>query len=404
MTEKNEHHQGEAYPPDAGSPPLQLGRVMNLAEPIKLNDVKLAGVSMTAALPGTQVSIAQRMAITSDDVGFHTIAESMAGTLVQLTVEAGHPGSLSDANQILLVIHDDNTADLWIDTVATSVVVIAKRDIEALTPIFSGDVADVLSLNFPAVELLETDRVLYIFRQGWRFALCFKLDNEPLDVEGFCHTLGFLYRNMAFRQFYDAFANEAVFKKLILAGWFPFVEIMPDDVKPLLSYVEARFPLETVETELLGKFDQNRMEHILQRWLSKPSFASKKRILESAVRSFCNDDSVACIKTITTEIEGILNHAYREVHGTGTRKIAKLLTFAADMATQRVGGSGTLFFPKEFARYLAEYVYANYDPESATGPTTSRHAFGHGAANDEAYTKVRALQAVLTLDQLAFYL
>jgi hypothetical protein len=33
----------------------------------------------------------------------------------------------------------------------------------------------------------------------------------------------------------------------------------------------------------------------------------------------------------------------------------------------------------------------------------ARHAVGHGAALAESYTLVRALQALLTLDQLAFY-
>jgi hypothetical protein len=405
MSEKSDKlDQVDANLAAAVRPPPQLGRIMNLAEPIKLKDVKLTGVSVSAALPGQTVSIAQRMSLTSDDAGFHVIAEGMAGALAHMAAQAGHPCSLRDANRILLVVHDDDSADLWIDTAATSIGIITKRDIPALTPVFSHDVADILSLNFPAIELLETDRVLYIFREAWRFALCFKLDSNPLDVSEFCRALGFLYRNMAFRQFYDAVANENLFKKLIGAGWFPFVEIMPEDVSPLLSHVEAGLPLEIAEAELLAKFDQARMDHILQRWTTKPSFASKKRILESAIRSFCNDDPVACIKTITTEIEGIINNSYRQVHGTGTRKISKLLAFASDMAARRVGGPGTLLFPKEFARYLAEYVYASYDPESAAGSKASRHAFGHGAVDDEGYTKIRALQAVLTLDQLAFYL
>jgi hypothetical protein len=34
----------------------------------------------------------------------------------------------------------------------------------------------------------------------------------------------------------------------------------------------------------------------------------------------------------------------------------------------------------------------------------SRHSVGHGAANATAYTQKRALQAILTLDQIARYL
>jgi hypothetical protein len=62
-----------------------------------------------------------------------------------------------------------------------------------------------------------------------------------------------------------------------------------------------------------------------------------------------------------------------------------------------------LFFPKEFQRYLAENIYGNFDPV-AGGVTASRHGVGHGAAPEETYTQVRALQVILTLDQIFFYL
>jgi hypothetical protein len=37
------------------------------------------------------------------------------------------------------------------------------------------------------------------------------------------------------------------------------------------------------------------------------------------------------------------------------------------------------------------------------GQAGSRHAVGHGAAAADSYTDARALQALLTIDQLAFY-
>ena len=381
-----------------------VGTVENLARPIKLTGVKLSGVSVTAALPGTTVSIAQRMTLTSEDAGFHKIAEGLTGAISHLSMEAGRPISLANANSVLLVIHADDTADLWVDTVAMSLLIISKRDLAAGMPVFSTDVGDVLGINFPAVEFATSDRVIFLFRQNWRFGLCFKLDEKPFDAQEFSHSLGFLYRGMAFRHLYDALANEATFGVLIDAGWFPFVEIVPADVSTLIDHCDAGFPLHIAEAELLTKFDQVRMDHILQRWMAKPAFAQKKRIFESAIRAFCNEDPVSCIKIIMTEIEGVLNSAYKEVHGIGTRKLTKLLAFAAAMAERRVGGPGTLLFPVEFVRYLQEYTYANFDAANSTDSMGSRHAIGHGAADDEAYTQTRALQAVLTLDQLFFYI
>lgn len=62
-----------------------------------------------------------------------------------------------------------------------------------------------------------------------------------------------------------------------------------------------------------------------------------------------------------------------------------------------------MLFPKAFGRYLREHNFANFDPIAQTGTAGSRHAVGHGAASQESYTMQRALQAILTLDQLAFY-
>jgi hypothetical protein len=59
-------------------------------------------------------------------------------------------------------------------------------------------------------------------------------------------------------------------------------------------------------------------------------------------------------------------------------------------------------FPAAFAEYLKSYTFANFDPAANTGIAGSRHAVGHGAAAAETYTMVRALQALLKLDQLAF--
>ena len=372
-----------------------VGTVSNIAEPIKLAGVRLAGVSVSAALPGHTVSVQQRMSATSEDPHFHAIADGLAEAIEHLTVQAGRPVSLSRANDILLVVHEDDTADLWVDTVATSLGIILKRSVQAGHAIFSNDVADVLSVNFPAVRFKPNDRVVYLFRKSWRFGMCFKLDAGPFDSEEFSRALGFLYRGMAFRNFYDALANESLLKPMIDT---PFVEIMPSDVRTLISPCEAGFPLENAETELLAKFDQARMDHILQRWLIKPAFAKKRRILESAIKAFCNDDSVSCIKIVTTEIEGILNNAYKATHGAGTRQIAKLLAFVTEMAEQRAGARGTLLFPVEFARYLREYTYASFDPENQSGVINSRHAVGHGAADDDAYIQNTWLHFSLDAD------
>jgi hypothetical protein len=136
--------------------------------------------------------------------------------------------------------------------------------------------------------------------------------------------------------------------------------------------------------------------------MAKPHFQGKERLLRSALNNFALGDSVAVLKIVLTEIEGILGEAYRKTYGKGA-KLKKLLEFAVQSAEQKAGQPDTLLFPAAFANYLQSHTFAEFDPIARTGNACSRHAVGHGEADADSYTQVRALQALLTLDQLAFY-
>jgi hypothetical protein len=72
--------------------------------------------------------------------------------------------------------------------------------------------------------------------------------------------------------------------------------------------------------------------------------------------------------------------------------------------TKKAGGEATLFFPSDFLEYLLEVTYANFNRNASTQTEASRHTVGHGFAGGGTYTPARALQVILTLDQIVFYL
>jgi hypothetical protein len=181
------------------------------------------------------------------------------------------------------------------------------------------------------------------------------------------------------------------------------VEIITAEFKDILHHCEAGFDVAEIEEKIIAKFDAARTERILERWVDKPHFAAKADLLKAAITAFRNNEPIAVIKILLTEIEGVLNDAHRAIHGGQGAGLRDLLKFAEASAESKAGGSNTLFFPKDFGRYLREYTFANFDPSTQTGTAGSRHAVGHGAASQESYTMPRALQAILTLDQLAFY-
>jgi hypothetical protein len=375
--------------------------VGNLGEPIRLAGVNLGGVCAEAARAQGEVKVWQRLAITSDDLFFHRIVENLGGVLARYAERAGKLINIARADSVLLVAKPDESAELWINTAAVSLEVIIRRDIEAGSPVFERDIADVMGMNFPLVDIKPGDRVLYLFRQDWRFGLFF--DFQGLDaVEDLSRVLGTLYRGLKYRHLYDVVANQPLFDRLTAAGWFPFVEIIAAEFRKLFLACEAGFELDDVEREVIASFDHARLDQMFARWTAKPHFKPKEAILKSAIDAFKRDDPVAVLKIALTEIEGILSEAHFRM--TGARaKLPMLLKFAVDSAEQKVGGSDTLLFPAAFAKYLQAHTFANFDPVSASGTAGSRHAVGHGAAAAETYTRTKALQALLILDQFALY-
>lgn len=379
--------------------------VQNIGEPIRITDVEpLGGVSAEPGKDGQKIKIWTKLALTSDEQLFHRITDSFVNAITHLASQAGTSVNLRRADTVLLVLKPKGLAELWVDTAAISMQCAVKRSIKAGTVIFERDIADITGMSFPCVDIGKEDQLVCLFRQDWRFALAF--DTNPdgeLDLKGFERTLGSLYRQMKYRHLYDGLGDSTVFNRLIKAGWFPFVEIINSEFKDIFLNCEADFDLTEVEEKVLSKFDPSRTEKILERWMAKSHFSDKEGLLKSAINAFNNKDPFSVIKILLTEIEGVLNGAHRAAYEGQGAKLNKLLAFAELSAERKAGGSNTLLFPKEFGRYLKEYTFGNFDPSSDSGSAGSRHAVGHGAASQESYTMTRALQAILTLDQLAFY-
>ncbi|MFC6351761.1 MULTISPECIES: hypothetical protein [Stenotrophomonas] len=391
---------------DASAIPAAALGVRNSGEPLRFKDVELLGgfAAEPAKLGQQTVEVWTRLALTSDEPLFHRLADSLDGVIRHMAEKAGVGVNLRRADTVLFVLRPDGSAELWVDTAAVAMRCTVKRAIEARTVVFESDIADVTGMSFPCVEIDVQDKVLCLFREGWSFGLAFDFNPEgKLDLEGFQTMLGTLHRRLRYRHLYQVVSNPAVFDALVAAGWFPFVEIITSEFRDLAQQAEAGFDLAEIEPKLIAAFDADRLGHLLKRWAAKPHFAAREALLREAVEAFTGQKPISVIKIILTEIEGILNDAHKATHDGQGAKIRDLLAFAQASAEQRTGGPDTLFLPAAFGRYLAAHTFANFDPMAGTGMAGSRHAVGHGAAAQDSYTMTRALQVILTLDQLAFY-
>jgi hypothetical protein len=190
---------------------------------------------------------------------------------------------------------------------------------------------------------------------------------------------------------------------MVAAGWFPFLELGSGEIRTLLSTIEADFPLNEEEQKLIAAFDEARIERMYARWLERTQLKEREAILRPAIDAFKNSEPVAVIKIILSEIEGVMSDTYFRVYGERPYRSKKLPDFMIELAEKRAGGKDTLFFPVEFGTYLKDYTYADFKA-GEKGHAGSRHAVSHGAVTSNQYTMTRALQALLTLDQMAFYI
>jgi hypothetical protein len=379
--------------------PKSSAAIGNMGKPIKLRDVRLSGFVAETALAGASVKICTRASMTSDQAVFHRMAANLLSVLRHQAQQVKENPALDSAEIILLVIRPDKTAELWVDAAAVINEMRLKRATTALSVVLESDIADLTGMWFPSVDISPNDQIVVVFREGFRFGLFFDFNADGvLNIEQAKRDLGTLVRKMRFADHYSVLESNVAFRSLVDAGWFPFIEILGDEFRVLSDAGEVGFLLDAAETDLVKKFSHERLDRMFERWMSKPHFKDKEAILHAGVEAYKEGKWVSCIKIILTEREGVIAEAYFTATGNRTRDVKRLLDFMVNTASKTAGGKDTLFFPSEFAEYLRQYTYADSEQQCA-----SRHAVGHGRAMPEHYTSVRALQALLTLDQFAFY-
>ncbi|MEC3949270.1 hypothetical protein [Sphingobium sp. HWE2-09] len=387
-------------------PAPKAADIGNLGEPIRLKDMIMAGVLAEAAQGGQSAEMWTRMALTSDQAIFQKIIGNLASCIEGSANLVGEYPSLSRAQTVFMVLRPDDTGELWVDKAAMCTYSALKRPgpMAAGTVLFENDIADITGLWFPLVEVGPKDRILCILREGWRFALYFDFNPDgDLVVEEAKRALGTLFRRMRYADLYASLAHEPTFKGMVDAGWFPFLELGTAEIRALLGMIEAEFPLDDTERSLIAAFDETRLERMFARWMERSHLKEREKILRPAINAFKNVEPVTVVKIILSEIEGVMSDAYHHVHGQRPYRSNKLPDFMIDQAEQRAGGKDTLFFPVEFGKYLKDYTYADFNKDDI-GTAGSRHAVSHGRVAGSEYTMARALQALLTLDQLAFYM
>lgn len=381
---------------------MEPGTLYNSGEPIIISNFEIVGFADQAAKGGQKIYIRHRGALTSDTPIFHTYAKHITNKLNQCLREADRRDNISQAKTILLIIKQDKTAELWLDAAASMLKCIPKKNCIPGTVVLESDIADVTSMEFPNVNIGKKDSVIVLFREGWKFGLLFDFRHNDceMNVTEMNSALGALYRELKYETLYKIIEEKAAFKTLLDRGWFPFAELIQSEYLQLINYLKNDWDITVAEKKIVEAFTDERVDHMLRRWLNKPHYHMKNSILEAAINAYKNHDFISTIKILSTEIEGILISKYPSNQ---KQNLKKLTQKAAKEAQQKTSSHNSLLLPISFEEYLKTNLLANFDPTQGFSTAGSRHAVAHGQASTESYTAERALQTLLTLDQLAFY-
>lgn len=367
----------------------------------------ITGFAYADIAPKSHGWICCRDTVTSDQPIFYTMIESAFGVLF-----SGITLARENVLRFLAALHSDGSADLYVNDFELQLQCLAKRNLRAGESVMESDIADVPRMTLPSVKIAPSDNVICCVKIGWKYGMFFDLrrrtaSSEDQNPDLIWLSLGRLYRILAFDYIYRTLETQAVFDALVRDGWFPFVEIATHGFKELVPAYTKGFGKKEKIDGLVALFDEARLEGMSSRWWRVPVFNEKRGLIEAGIEAFrrnTEQGNVQCIKTLVSEIEGVLR--MDALIRTGTDPGSKPQRFTEYVKQQGLAKSGladSLLLPEHFTKYLKDVFYPNFQLDGSPLAVT-RHTASHGVADVNMYTRERALQVILTLDQIAFYI
>lgn len=366
----------------------------------------VAGFAVENVLAGEPITILTRDFLTSNEPRFYTFIRNISSLYLY-----AQNVRVDQVTQFLVVIHANRTVDLYLDhDLKVALEISSKRDVIAGEVVRQDNIADIRRMKFLEVNVAPTDKVIYCFKVGWKFALFFDLSRpEPLDVDRMELALGDLYRSLSFEAVYETLAADALTEEMLKDGWFPFLELLEDPFRILATSYKEKHDVAGATKKVVDSFTPERLQHITERWWRNPVIAEHRAIFEAGVNAFLAGNEagqILCIKTIGSEIEGILRRQQSQDTGGGQRSLKPAIAHIVGRGRARAASPRSLFLPDAFRQFLEANIFGQFDQAVATTAVTiplNRHSSSHGAAEPATYTRARALQMILVVDQLAFY-
>lgn len=373
---------------------------------IKNLPLQMAGFAAATIPPGHYGFLLVKAQMTSDDPMFHTYVEQVSNIILSRAQILPN-----EVCAMVVVFHPDRTAHLFINRELGTIAKCRMKTPAKTGPavgsmVFANHIADIVAVK-PDVRIAKGDGVFYCAKVGWKFALWFDLTGDVNEQE-MQLELGALHRRLGFDHLFRVVENGPQYEAMVSDGWFPFLELLPADHQDLAKVYADRVDFQNRIAAIVKRFTAERVDRIADRWWDTSVFADKREIIEAGLdaykqgtpRGFTN-----AYKNLSTEVEGILRAQYSEDKGgPGARhmRIGDFIEHVIAKESAKEGRGTSLTLPTHFLTYLKDHLFGRFD-EAAGNTPMSRNLAGHGVAAAGEYTQDRALQAILTLDQLWFF-
>ena len=282
-------------------------------EPLVRDVEDLAGLLMSSGAKGEQVNVLQKHFFTSCEDNHRHFFNELLGTVLGPNLE--------NLNKVLTVIREKK-AYIYKNypMVLESRL---KEDVKAHRVVFENQVLDILGVKFRDavfnLDIKDGDKFLWLFRDGWSFGLYFDFSGK-MKVDDLWGELGTCYRKIRYYSLYSFLSTENNFDRLLARGWFPFAQILGSEFDQLrwsLDHDDTK-EITITENNVIKSFTRERIDKFTGYWWRNEIFRKKRELLTAGINAYLRADAdgiINCIKTLTSEIEGIIRLDYHRTKG-----------------------------------------------------------------------------------------
>jgi hypothetical protein len=165
----------------------------------KIKDVQCTGFAINAAEPGEKAKITiKHWAISNSDL-FYIYAEQIANAIF---FKLDYPSARSVINRYLAIIHQDASADIYLDDFKIISKIKIKRPMNAGDFIYAQDVEDISEVRFPDIPVNIDDKVIFLVRNDWRFGIYFDF-TQNIDIDKMAIEIAEFHKALIFENTLD---------------------------------------------------------------------------------------------------------------------------------------------------------------------------------------------------------